>query len=191
MVRVPVLVAPQAPQAPDECEDVIAAVRDLELEVADLRSIYGKLEADFGELLTSYKKLQASHEELKKQVEFQEQDSETYEQLVLQHVVHLVHIKVQAVLGIEKPENELWSDYIFRVSRDNFRWFVEQDIFTDLHLLIEGSGTPFAVDDGAAGSPALEVMESIVQSASVSEPGWARLWQLVVPPKEEPSEDNP
>lgn len=161
---------------------VLADIRDLELGYADLQSKYEKLEADFTEILVSQEKLRASHKELQDDILFLEQDLEPYHEAVLQHLVDSARTIVQATLGIEKREDELWADYFRRVSRDNFPWFVKQGIFADLHLLRKDSDAPFQPSDGTAH------MERIVQCASVSEPGWERLWQLVARSQGDPSD---
>ncbi len=166
-----------------------AAISDLELEFADLQAKFKGLEAISD-------KIQAKHENLRKRLDLlgqnQYQNRYTQDELrVLRHVVDLVHVEVQAAVGFQKPENESWADFVHRVSRDHFSWFLKRKIHTDLHLLRKGSDSPFQAGNGAEHSPAPEVVERIVQEASVSEPGWARLWQLVAPAKDKVPEGMP
>ncbi|KXZ52885.1 hypothetical protein GPECTOR_8g265 [Gonium pectorale] len=161
-------------------EDLSTTVREFYSQggsfVVNVKDLTGNLSACVQSLSGQVSDLRTELDNVKSRLDVVESEASEFRKVVFRYVIDEVHKKIQAKFG-NKPEQQLWYDYLCEQFSKDQAWFKDRKLgFEELGLLSKGPNTHFEAGNNAAHRPEPATFSRIVGEGGES---WRRLWAIV------------
>ncbi|KXZ44929.1 hypothetical protein GPECTOR_60g706 [Gonium pectorale] len=144
--------------------------------VFNVAHLTGNLSACVQSLSSQVSDLRAELDDVKSRLVVLESEAPESSKVVFRYIIDEVHKKIQVKFGT-KPEEQLWSTYLWEKSSNERAWFEDRRLgFAELALLSKEPNIDFEAGNNAAHHPEPALVSRIVGEESES---WRRLWDIV------------